>query len=131
MQPESPSEGSSSTPHHQNARWPGVQNASTESVPDSETFRDEQTPEQAGVIDGVKNLSTVMHMAARPLPTETGNGSYIAVDDQVGSLWADIRALGIEDASTIKDLIEMTARGRLIDDKSMLMERLIRVIAIT
>ncbi|KAL4931030.1 peroxidase/cytochrome P450 family protein [Aspergillus undulatus] len=129
MRPEKQSEGSSSTPYYQNATRPGMLDSSAKSAPDSETFRDEQTPEQVGVIDGVKNLSKVMHMAARPLPTETGDGSYITVDDQGGSLWADIRALGIEDAGTIKDLIERTARGPLIDDKSMLMERIIRLVA--
>jgi linoleate 10R-lipoxygenase len=87
--------------------------------------------EKTGVIDGVKDVSKVIHMAARPLPTETGDGSYITDgDDHGGSLWADLRALGIEDASTIKDFIKTTARGPLVDDKTMLMERIIRVTAI-
>ncbi|KAL3493260.1 hypothetical protein BJX62DRAFT_223926 [Aspergillus germanicus] len=86
--------------------------------------------EKTGVIDGVKDVSKVIHMAARPLPTETGDGSYITDgDDHGGSLWADLRALGIEDASTIKDFIKTTARGPLVDDKTMLMERIIRLVA--
>ncbi|KAL3448255.1 heme peroxidase [Aspergillus insuetus] len=83
--------------------------------------------ERTGVINGV---SKVIHMAARPLPTETGDGSYITDgDDHGGSLWADLRALGIEDASTIKDFITTTAHGPLVDDKTMLMERIIRLVA--
>jgi linoleate 10R-lipoxygenase len=77
----------------------------------------------------LRDVLKVMQLASRPLPTDTGDGSYVTDGHYGGSLWADIRALGIEDASTIKDLIETTARGPLVDDKTMLMERIIRVIA--
>ncbi|KAL4993029.1 hypothetical protein BDV10DRAFT_200064 [Aspergillus recurvatus] len=130
MRPERQSEGSSSTRQHLVATMPGSMPDSTaKNAHDPASFYDRPPPEQAGVIDEVKDLSTVVHMALRPLPTKTGNGSYITDDDQSGSLWADICALRIEDASTIKSFIESTARGPLIDDKTMLMERLIRLMA--
>ncbi|KAL4864550.1 hypothetical protein BDV12DRAFT_205631 [Aspergillus spectabilis] len=134
MRPELQTEGSSSTPPPDAATWPGflhdpaAKDAHNSEHP-AETFRDEATTEHARVIDGVKNLSEVVQMAARPLPTETGNGTYIKHDDQDGSLWADLRTLGIEDVSTIKALLESTARGPLIDDKTMLMERIMRLVA--
>ncbi|KAL6229356.1 hypothetical protein BDW75DRAFT_235267 [Aspergillus navahoensis] len=130
MQPEKQSEESSSAPHNEDGIWPGFfQDSAAKNPHDSQTFHNEPTAENEGVLDGVKNLSKVMHMAARPLPTQTGNGTYTTSDDQGGSLWADIRALGIEDAGTIKDFIKSVVRGPLIDDKSMIMERVIRLVA--
>jgi len=130
MRQENEGEASSSVPRYQNPAMPGAMPgdspAKHEHEPD--TFHAESTAEEGGVIDAARDLSKVMHLASRPVPTETGDGTYITHGDQGGSLWADLRTLGIEDASTIKDLIENMASGREIDDKTMLMERIIRVI---
>ncbi|KAL4879986.1 hypothetical protein BJY04DRAFT_228887 [Aspergillus karnatakaensis] len=127
MRPEKQSDGSSSsTPQYQNARMPG---AMPTSMPKHEWFHDETPPDEGGIMDGVKELSMVMHKAARPLPTETGDGTYVKDDEGRGSIWGDLRALGIEDAATIKDYVDNNARGSLVDDKSMLMERVIRLVA--
>lgn len=83
--------------------------------------------EQGGAIGRFKELSEVVHKATRPLPTETGNGTYIKDDSKGSSLWEDLRSLGIEDAKTVKDLAKTEALGRPVDDKTMLMERIIQV----
>lgn len=83
--------------------------------------------EQGGAFGRFKDLSEVVHKATRPLPTETGNGTYIEDSSKGGSLWEDLLSLGIEDAKTVKDFVKTEALRRPIDDKTMLMERIIQV----
>jgi linoleate 10R-lipoxygenase len=72
-----------------------------------------------------KDAREVIHAARRPLPTETGDGSYIE-DEPSNGLWKDLRSLGIKDASTLASFLENKVTGRYIDDKTMLMERVIQ-----
>ncbi|OGE56018.1 hypothetical protein PENARI_c003G02651 [Penicillium arizonense] len=71
-----------------------------------------------------KEAREVIHAARRPLPTETGDGSYIE-DEPSSGLWKDLRSLGIKDASTLASFLENKVTGQHIDDKTMLMERLV------
>ncbi|KAE8168156.1 heme peroxidase [Aspergillus tamarii] len=90
--------------------------------------------EHGGMAENFSKLTKVVQAARRPLPTETGDGTYIEPENG-GSLWRDLRALGIKDASTLKDLIENKAgglvkgSGQAVDDKTMLMERIIQLVA--
>jgi linoleate 10R-lipoxygenase len=88
----------------------------------------EASAEQGGAIGSFKKLSDVVHKAVRPLPTETGDGTYVEDESKGGSLWETLRSLGIEDAITVKDFLKNEALGRPVDDKTMLMERIIQVI---
>jgi linoleate 10R-lipoxygenase len=72
-----------------------------------------------------KEAREVIHAARRPLPTETGDGSYIE-DEPSSGLWKDLRSLGIKDASTLASFLENKVTGQYIDDKTMLMERVIQ-----
>jgi linoleate 10R-lipoxygenase len=72
-----------------------------------------------------KEAREVIHAARRPLPTETGDGSYIE-DEPSSGLWKDLRSLGIKDASTLAAFLENKVTGQHIDDKTMLMERVIQ-----
>lgn len=72
-----------------------------------------------------KEARDVIHAARRPLPTETGDGSYIE-DEPSNGLWKDLRSLGIKDASTLASFLENKVTGQYIDDKTMLMERVIQ-----
>jgi linoleate 10R-lipoxygenase len=67
----------------------------------------------------------VIHAARRPLPTETGDGSYVG-DEPSSGLWKDLRSLGIKDASTLASFLENKVTGQYMDDKTMLMERVIQ-----
>lgn len=88
--------------------------------------------EHGGMAENFSKITKVVQAARRPLPTETGDGTYIEPENG-GSLWRDLRALGIKDANTLKDLIENKAgglvkgSGQVVDDKTMLMERIIQV----
>ncbi|KAL4918828.1 hypothetical protein BDW62DRAFT_217449 [Aspergillus aurantiobrunneus] len=89
-----------------------------------------KSTESGGVTDMIRGASTALHKAARPLPTETGNGTYVEDEESEGGrLWKDLLALGIEDVGTVKDLLKSELGGGLLDDKTMLMERTIQLVA--
>lgn len=73
-----------------------------------------------------QEFKKLIHAATRPLPTETGDGSYIE-DETSGGLWADFRALGMKDASTLVSMLENKLSGAFVDDKTMMMEHIIQV----
>lgn len=73
-----------------------------------------------------KDYKQAIHAARRPLPTETGDGSYVE-EETSSSIWADLRSMGIKDASTLMSFLENKVTRQSIDDKTMLMERVIQV----
>ncbi|KKA30858.1 hypothetical protein TD95_000745, partial [Thielaviopsis punctulata] len=79
-----------------------------------------------GVLAKFKSLRVASN---RPLPTEFATGQY-AVRRVRPGLWESLKSLNKEDVKTLRDLIKtkVTNNG-IIDDKTMLMERLIRLVA--
>ncbi|KAL0258347.1 hypothetical protein SLS55_007523 [Diplodia seriata] len=71
-------------------------------------------------------FAQVLHAARRPLPTQTGDGSYVKREDPA-SLFDNLKTFGIGDAKTLKDVLQNKAKKELIDDKTYLMERVIQV----
>lgn len=69
----------------------------------------------------------LVHAAQRPLPNQSGDGTYIEEKAEHSSLWGDIRSLGFKDAKTLGEVMKNTASGANVDDKGMLMERVIQV----
>lgn len=68
----------------------------------------------------------LIHAARRPLPDQSGDGTYLDEKQQHSGLWADLRALGFTDAKTLAEVMKNTVSGALVDDKTMLMERVIQ-----
>ena len=91
----------------------------TEPAPDRSVTR--------GDIDNsFEQFAQLVHASRRPLPTQTGDASYI--DHEVSSsLLQDIKTLGFKDVKTLKEVLQSKASGALADDKTMLMERIIQV----
>ncbi|KAB8235692.1 peroxidase/cytochrome P450 family protein [Aspergillus alliaceus] len=89
----------------------------------------DMSPEQGGMVDSFKKYAALIQAARRPLPTETGDGSYIKDDSEHGSIWEDLRALKLQDVNTLKNVVENKASGQVVDDKTMLMERVIQLVA--
>ncbi|KAL2008268.1 hypothetical protein VTN00DRAFT_8250 [Thermoascus crustaceus] len=75
-----------------------------------------------------EKYAQLIHASQRPLPTQTGDGSYIEHESSTGIL-QDIAALGFKDVRTVTDLVKTKASGELVDDKTMLMERVIQLVA--
>ena len=84
-------------------------------------------------VDGaLKSLADLFNAAARPLPTETGNGTYLEDDppDLIDRIQADIQNfshLGIRDVATLLEAQKTYLSGTYMDDKHYLMEGLTSV----
>ncbi|KAF5869761.1 putative fatty acid oxygenase protein [Botrytis fragariae] len=84
---------------------------------------------RAGIVGTLESLGKVISTANRPLNTETGDGSYDTKQEQSG-LWDDLKALRIKDLETLQMTIKQEiGSSNLADDKTMLMEKLIQLVA--
>jgi linoleate 10R-lipoxygenase len=79
--------------------------------------------------DGVpafEKYAQVLHASRSPLPNQTGDGATSAHDHQT-TLFQDLRSFGFKDFGTLKEVIATKAKGEHVDDKTMVMERIIQV----
>jgi hypothetical protein len=84
-----------------------------------------QTASREDVDSSLEQFAQLVHASRRPLPTQTGDGSYVSQGDVPSSLFQDIKSLGFKDLGTLREVLQN--KGHLQDDKSMLMERVIQV----
>ena len=81
----------------------------------------------ASVAANLEKFASVVHAANRPLPTGTGDGSYVNDPKQSG-LFDDLKAMKVKDFATLNQLfIQHISDSELTDDKTMVMERVIQV----
>lgn len=73
-----------------------------------------------------EKYSQLIHASQRPLPNQNGDGTYLEHDTSTG-LFQDLKSMGFKDFGTLKDVMKSQTSGELIDDKTMLMERVIQV----
>ena len=84
-------------------------------------------------VDGaLKSLADLLSAAGRPMPTETGNGTYLTDDppDLLDRIQADIQSLshlGIRDVATLLEAQKVYLSGTFMDDKHYLTEGLTSV----
>jgi hypothetical protein len=90
---------------------------------------------RAKVHGSLKQLSNFVHAATKPVPNGTGDGSDLNTEDKnaliakiEGDL-ADLTHMNITDIKTLIDIQHKKLTGELTDDKSYLMEGLIRTAA--
>jgi linoleate 8R-lipoxygenase / 9,12-octadecadienoate 8-hydroperoxide 8R-isomerase len=83
--------------------------------------------------NGFKRLASLISAARKPLPTQTGDGTYLSYPEDDPSLIQkiesgirDLSSIGITDIKTLIDVQDKTKTGALWDDKKYLMERLIQ-----
>lgn len=79
------------------------------------------------VVETFEKYAQLIHASRRPLPTQTGDGTYLDPKEHHGSLFQDIRTLGFKDFGTLAAFMKNKASGDVVDDKTMLMERVIQV----
>ena len=84
----------------------------------------DDTPKAADGENPIEQFAQLLHASGRPLPTQTGDGSYVE-HEVSSSLFQDMKALGFKDINTLREVLQ--SHGELQDDKSMLMERVIQV----
>ncbi|KPI39845.1 Linoleate 10R-lipoxygenase [Cyphellophora attinorum] len=73
-------------------------------------------------------FASLIHAAQRPLPTQTGNGSYISHEEPTGLL-GDLGSIGWQEVKDITQILEAAASGKPMDDRKYTMEKVIQVTA--
>ena len=68
----------------------------------------------------------LIHGSRRPLPAQTGDGSYIKHGVPTG-FFEDLKNLGFKDVNTLVGVMRSRLSGEPMDDKTYLMERTIQV----
>ncbi|RJE16451.1 fatty acid oxygenase, partial [Aspergillus sclerotialis] len=61
----------------------------------------------------------------RPLPSQNGDGTYVEHETSTGWI-QDLKTMGFQDFATLKDVLETELSGELMDDRAMVMERVIQ-----
>lgn len=74
----------------------------------------------------LSRVGDTLEASFRPLPTETGDGTYVNGDTSTG-LSKDIGHFELKDAKTIADVAKSAISGDPVDDKEYIMERVIQV----
>ncbi|KAI9681280.1 MAG: hypothetical protein M1817_002563 [Caeruleum heppii] len=84
------------------------------------------TPQRKDIERVFHQYGAVVHASLRPLPTQTGDGTYI--EHKVPStLWNDFKSLGLGDFDTILKMVKSKLLGDPLDDKKYLMEKVIQL----
>lgn len=71
-------------------------------------------------------FAQLIHASRRPLPTQSGDGSYLEKEEPTG-FWNDIRHLGLKDLNTVKNILADKASGKPQDDRNLHMEGVMQV----
>jgi linoleate 8R-lipoxygenase/9,12-octadecadienoate 8-hydroperoxide 8R-isomerase len=88
---------------------------------------------RAKLESGFKKLASLISAVREPLPTETGDGTYLHYENDDPTLWETIKAdlsdlghLGITDIKTLIEVQEKANTHSATDDKTYIMEKLIQ-----
>lgn len=77
-----------------------------------------------------EQFAQLIHASRRPLPSQSGDGSYLTEEKQSG-FWDDIKHMGLKDVEanikTVRHLLEDKASGKPQDDRKMHMEEIMQV----
>lgn len=75
-----------------------------------------------------QQYAQLLHAAQRPLPTESGDGSYLEEEVPSG-LMKDLKNLGFQDVKTLMAVMQTKATGALADDRTYIMEKVIQLVS--
>ncbi|KAF3481341.1 fatty acid oxygenase [Arthroderma uncinatum] len=75
---------------------------------------------------GVADVGEAISASLRPLPTASGDGTYLPKVAKTGVL-DDLAHMKLGDAGTLAEMAKIAATGELIDDKRYIMERVIQL----
>lgn len=71
-------------------------------------------------------VEQVLKASLRPLPTETGDGTYVQ-DNKATGLAKDLSHVDLKDVKTLVEVAKSTITGDPINDREYIMERVIQV----
>ena len=86
-------------------------------------------PGRDAIEKAFEQISQVAHASLRPLPTQTGDYSYLSEDKAQSNILAQLKQLKIQDLGTLRDLAFTGISGEGVNDKNYLMERMIQLAA--
>lgn len=72
------------------------------------------------------SIRGLIKASLRPLPTQTGDNSYIEPPISAG-LIKDLQKVGVSDIETLLELVKTSVSGKSTDDRTYFMERLIKL----
>lgn len=72
-------------------------------------------------------LNKVITASLRPLPTETGDGTYVTDPSATTGILKDIGHVHVKDVETLIDVTKSAATGEPVNDREYIMERVIQV----
>ncbi|OOF98169.1 hypothetical protein ASPCADRAFT_142143 [Aspergillus carbonarius ITEM 5010] len=81
-----------------------------------------------GIGNKISQVEKVVSASLRPLPTATGNGTYITEPSQTG-LVRDLSHVDLNDIKTLIEVVKDTATGQPVNDRHYIMERVIQLAA--
>ncbi|KAL6238146.1 Psi-producing oxygenase A [Aspergillus navahoensis] len=76
----------------------------------------------------ISQVENVVAASLRPLPTATGDGTYVAEPAQTG-LVKDLGHVDLKDVRTLAEVVKSAATGKPVDDKQYIMERVVQLAA--
>lgn len=74
----------------------------------------------------ISQIEQVIGASLRPMPTETGDGTYVKKPKTTGFA-KDLAHIDLDDVKTVVDVVKAGATGEPVDDREYIMERVIQV----
>ena len=81
-----------------------------------------------GIGSTISQVEKAISASLRPLPTATGNGTYITEPDQTGIV-KDLSHVDFTDIKALLEVVKDAVTGQPVDDRHYIMERVIQVSA--
>lgn len=76
-----------------------------------------------------QDCAQLIHASLRPLPTHSGNGQYLGTEEDDSGTLANLKTLGPNDLKTAIQILDAKVGGKPQDDRKMLMEQIIQIVA--
>lgn len=83
-------------------------------------------PTRKDIENALAQVGSLVHASLRPLPTTTGDGTYLADDSSRENIFKDMASLKSRDIPTLLAAFK-ASQGQPVDDKLYLIERLIQL----
>ena len=88
--------------------------------------KEEYISDRQKIEDAFVSIKGLVKASLRPLPTQTGNGTFITNPISTGLL-EDLEKLNIRDIPTLIQTVKGKITNAPINDKTLLMERVVQV----
>lgn len=86
-------------------------------------------PSRADIESALAQISSALHASLRPLPTQTGDKTYLSEEKAKSNVLSGVKHLSVRNVQTLRDMLLEGLEGSLIDDKTYIMERVIQLAA--